>query len=147
MTSFMPFRRWSGSVRISLVLPIFPSKRQGFASGGPNRQGLLPITEACENEGLVSTRDMARNAMKVNEIEDFLAAEELRIGEKEPGLGCPSCVWRLRYQNFRQPGSGCQALSITLTRRARQSAQHSESRPHPASSKQGSERVWFRALC
>jgi hypothetical protein len=70
-----------------LVLPISPSTRQGFASGGPNGQGLLPITEACENEGLVSTRGMARNAMKVNKIEDFLAAGELKIGEKEP-----SCV-------------------------------------------------------
>jgi hypothetical protein len=92
MISFMPFRRWSGSVRIFLVLPIFPSNRQGFASGGPNGQDLLPITAACENEGLVSTLGMARNAMKVNKIEEFLAAGELKIGEKEPALGCPSCV-------------------------------------------------------
>jgi hypothetical protein len=70
MISFMPFRRWSGSVRIFLVLPIFPSKRQGFASGGPNGQGLLLVTEAREKEGLVP--GVARNAMKVNKIEDFL---------------------------------------------------------------------------
>jgi len=39
MTSFMPFRRWSGSVRIFLVLPIFRCLFQAFAPGGPNGQG------------------------------------------------------------------------------------------------------------
>jgi hypothetical protein len=72
------------------VLPIFPSKRQGFASRGPNGQGLLLVTEAREKQGLAPTPGAARNAMKVNKIEDFLAAGELRIREKE--AGCPSCV-------------------------------------------------------
>ena len=75
-----------------LVLPILSMKFQGFAGDGPNGQGLLPITAACENPGLVSTPGKARNAMKVNKIEDFPAAGERKIGEKEPGLVCPSCV-------------------------------------------------------
>src|SRR5580658_11383899 len=45
MTSFMPFRRWSGSVRMVLVLPILSTKFQGFAAGGPNGQGLTAVRE------------------------------------------------------------------------------------------------------
>jgi hypothetical protein len=43
MTSFMPFRRWSGSVRMVLVLPILSAKFQAFAMGGPNGQGLKAL--------------------------------------------------------------------------------------------------------
>jgi hypothetical protein len=43
MTSFMPFRRWSGSVRMVLVLPILSTKFQGFAVSGPNGQGLKAV--------------------------------------------------------------------------------------------------------
>jgi len=60
MTSFMPFRRWSGSVRILLVLPILTSEFQAFAPDGPNGQALSQEIEQLSS--LAGTNDFCRSA-------------------------------------------------------------------------------------
>jgi len=68
-----------------LVLPIFGSKFQGFAPGGPNGQGppAQIRTLLSHSKSASSFQDLApRNAMKKSEIVTYLGAGGLRSREK-----------------------------------------------------------------